>query len=164
MNNQSSNSGFIEISLLHSQHLSSVKNRRVKIVLKIAAAEASCCFILIFGIIDEVEMYGTNNKHSLDLSEHKKQRCLNFRNFAHFFNNYIIRTEYSIEITDPQVSVQNMELLMRRNKTIKQNFSAVKNNQCPNSGFPETYLLPPEHHSSVQYRCVKIVMTFVATE
>ena len=78
MNNQSTNSGFIETSLLHCQHYPSSKIRRVEIVLKTAATEASCCFILISGTIDEVEMYDTNNKRSLDLSEYKKRRCLNF--------------------------------------------------------------------------------------
>ena len=78
MNKHSPNSVFIEITLLHSQHYSSVKTRRVKIVLSTAAAQPSCFFNLIIGIIDETEMYDTNNKRSLDLSEYKNQRCLNF--------------------------------------------------------------------------------------
>ena len=72
MNNQSPNSGFIDISLLRSQHYSSVKFRRVKLVLITAAAEASCCFILISGVMVEAEMYDTNNKRSLDRSEFQK--------------------------------------------------------------------------------------------
>ena len=55
MNDQSPNSGFIEISLLHSEHSSTVKNRRVKIVLKTLAAHAICCFILISRKIDEAK-------------------------------------------------------------------------------------------------------------
>ena len=54
------------------------KNWRVKIVLNTAAAEASCCFILISGVVVEAEMYDTSNKRSLDLIEFKKDRCLNF--------------------------------------------------------------------------------------
>ena len=46
MNNQSSNSGFIEILLLPSQHFE-WKNWVHEIVLNTAAAEASCCFILM---------------------------------------------------------------------------------------------------------------------
>ena len=141
MNNQSPKSGFIEISLLHSQHYSSIKIRRVKNVLNTPAAEASCCFILISGLIEEAELYDTNNKRSFDLSEYKKQRCLKFWKFAHLSKNYN-RIKSSIELTDPQVSVQNMKLLIRWNKTIKQNFSAV-NNQCPKSGFLDFYLLRP---------------------
>ena len=30
------------------------------------------------GVMVEAEMYDTNNKRSLDLSEFKKERCLNF--------------------------------------------------------------------------------------
>ena len=78
MINQSPNSGFIEFSRLHSQHYPSVKIKCVKIVLKTATAEASCCFILISGIIDEAELNDTNNKRSLDLGEYTKQRYLNF--------------------------------------------------------------------------------------
>ena len=65
MNNQSPNSGFLEISLLHFEHYSSAKNRCAKTVLNTAATEANCCVILIFGIFDEAEMYDTNNKRSL---------------------------------------------------------------------------------------------------
>ena len=129
MNNQSPNSGFFEISLLHSQHYSSIKIRRVKNVLNTPAAEASCCFILISGLIEEAEMYDTNNKRSFDLSEYKKQRCLKFWKFAHLSKVYINRIKYSIKLTDPQVSVENMKLLIRWNRTIKQNFSAVNNVQ-----------------------------------
>ena len=32
--------------------------------------------------IDQTEMYDSYNKRSLDLSENKKQRCLNFQNFS----------------------------------------------------------------------------------
>ena len=39
-----------------------------------------------------------------------------------------------IELTDPQVSVQNIKLLRRWNKTVNQYFLVVKNKQCPNSG------------------------------
>ena len=41
----------------------------VKVVLNTAAAEASCCFSFISGVIVEAEMYDTDNKRSLDLSE-----------------------------------------------------------------------------------------------
>ena len=54
------------------------KKWRVKIVLITAAAEATCCSILMSGVIVEAEMYDTNNKRSLDLSEFEKDRCLNF--------------------------------------------------------------------------------------
>ena len=72
MNSQSPNSGSMEVSLLHSQHYSSVKIRLVKMVLNTAAAEASCCFTLLNGMLHETEMYDTNNKRSLNLSEYKK--------------------------------------------------------------------------------------------
>ena len=77
MNNQSSDSGFGGISLLHSQNYSSVKISRVKKVLN-TAAEGSCCFTLISGTINKAEMYDTNNKRSPDLSDYTKQRSLNF--------------------------------------------------------------------------------------
>ena len=35
-------------------------------------------FILMTGVMVEAEMYDTNNKRSLDMSELKKERCLNF--------------------------------------------------------------------------------------
>ena len=63
--------------LLHSQHYSSVKIRRIKIVLNTAAAEVSCCFTSMSGVSFGAEMYDTNNKGSLDLSQYKKQACLN---------------------------------------------------------------------------------------
>ena len=72
MNNQIPNSRFIKISFLHSQHYSSVKIRRMKVVLNTAAVGASCCFVLISGITDETKMFDTNNKRSLDLSEYKE--------------------------------------------------------------------------------------------
>ena len=87
------------------------------------------------GVITEVELYDTNNKRSLDKSELTKERCLNFETSPICFKIYIKRTKFLIELTDPQVSVQNFELLMRWNKTLTQCFPAVKNNQCPNSGF-----------------------------
>ena len=37
----------------------------------------------------EVEMYDTNNKRSLDMSELKKERCLNFWKFAYFVSKFI---------------------------------------------------------------------------
>ena len=75
MNNQIPNSRFIEISFLHSQHYSSVKIWRMKVVLNTAAAEASCCFALISGLFDESQMYDTNNIHLMWMN---KWRCLNF--------------------------------------------------------------------------------------
>ena len=63
---------------LHSQRNSSVKTKRVKIVLITATTEASCCFILMSAVMVEAEMYDTNNKRSLDQSEVKKECCLNF--------------------------------------------------------------------------------------
>ena len=63
---------------MHSQHYSIVKIRCVKLVLIAAAALAGCCFNLMSGVIFEAEMYDTYNKRSLDLSEFKKERCLNF--------------------------------------------------------------------------------------
>ena len=72
MNNQSANSGYLEVSLLHAKHYSSVKIRRVNLVLITAAAEASCCCILVSGVMVEAEMYDTNNKRSLNASEFKK--------------------------------------------------------------------------------------------
>ena len=33
------------------------------------------------GLFDETQMYDTNNKRSLGLSENKKERCLNFWKF-----------------------------------------------------------------------------------
>ena len=84
----------------------------------------------------EAEIYDTNNKRSLDLSKLKKERCLNFLKIRLLcFKVYIKRTKYLIELADPQVSVQNFRRLTHWHKTLTQNFPAVKNNQCPNSGF-----------------------------
>ena len=66
MNNESPNKGFLEISLLLSQHFSFMKIRRVEKVLNTVAAKGSCSFILISGSIDDnddTEKYFTNNKH-----------------------------------------------------------------------------------------------------
>ena len=81
----------------------------------------------------EAEMYDTNNKRSLDLSEFKKERCLNFWKVAYSVSQFI-SNEPNIWL-NPQVLVQNFKLLMRWNKTLTQYFPAVKNNQCPDSGF-----------------------------
>ena len=78
MDNERPNCGFLEISLLHSQHFSFVKMGCVKQALKTVATKGSCCLFLISGFIDETEKYYTNNKCSLDPSEYKKQRCLDF--------------------------------------------------------------------------------------
>ena len=76
LNNEKPNSGFLEISFLHSQHFSFRKIRCGEKVINTVATKESCCFILISGFIDETEKYYTNNKRSLDPSEYKKQRCL----------------------------------------------------------------------------------------
>ena len=78
MNNQRSNSRSKEVVLLHSQQYSGVQKTCVKVIMNTGAAEASCCFTSISGIIDEAEMYDTYNKRSFDLSEDKKPRCLIF--------------------------------------------------------------------------------------
>ena len=75
MNNQGPNSGFIEISLCI---LFECKKGCVKKALITAPAAASCCFILMSGVMAEAEMYDTSNKRSLDLSKFKKGGCLNF--------------------------------------------------------------------------------------
>ena len=62
----------------HSLQYSSVKNRRVNILINTAAAEESWCFILISGVMFEAELYDAIKKRSFDLSEFKKERCLNF--------------------------------------------------------------------------------------
>ena len=68
MNNESPNSGSLEISLLHSQHFSFMKIRFVEKVFKTVATKGRCCFILVSGF-DETEQYYTNNKRLLDPSE-----------------------------------------------------------------------------------------------
>ena len=72
MNNPSPIISFIEDSLLHSQHCSSVEIRRMKTVLDTANAEASCCSILMSAVVVEAEIYITDNKRSLYLSEYRK--------------------------------------------------------------------------------------------
>ena len=37
----------------------------------------------------EAEMYYTDNKHSLDISEFKKESCLNLWKFAYFVSKFI---------------------------------------------------------------------------
>ena len=36
----------------------------------------------------DAEMYDTNNKRSLDMSEFKKERCSNFWKFAYFVSKF----------------------------------------------------------------------------
>ena len=72
-----------------SQHYSSVKIRCVKIVFNTVAKKASYCSVLISGLIDETRMYYTNKKRSNDLSEYKKQHCLNFQKFTHTVSSFI---------------------------------------------------------------------------
>ena len=57
--------------------------RLVKKVLITVVSEANCCFILIGDFFDETEIYDTNNKRSLHLSENYKQRCLKLQRFSH---------------------------------------------------------------------------------
>ena len=78
MNNERPSSKFLEISLLHSQHFSFMKNRCVEKVLNTVAVKGSCSLILISGFIFETEKYYTNNKRSLDPNEYYKQSCLDF--------------------------------------------------------------------------------------
>ena len=42
--------------------------RCVKIVLNTVATEASSCVVLINGLIDETQMYGTNNVHLISVN------------------------------------------------------------------------------------------------
>ena len=93
------------------QLYSSVKFRCVEIVLNTVPTKASSCFVLISGLFDETRMYYTSKKRSHDLSEDKKQRCLNFQKFTHTcFKFYIKRVNHSIYFTDPKMLVQNMRL------------------------------------------------------
>ena len=77
MNNESPNSGFLEISLLRSQHFSFTKISCEEKLLNTAATKGTYCLYLISGF-EETEKFYTNNKRSLDPSENTKQRCLNF--------------------------------------------------------------------------------------
>ena len=79
MNNQSSKSSFLKISLLYYQHYSIAQNICVKIVYNTAATEANRSLIAISGIFEGPEMFDTNNK----------QRCLDFWRLAHFVSNFI---------------------------------------------------------------------------
>ena len=85
----------------------------MNLVLITAAAEGSCCCILVSEVMVEAEMYDTNNKRSLNASEFKKERCLNLENSPTLFQNSYPTNKYLIELTDPQVSVPNFKLLMR---------------------------------------------------
>ena len=68
---------------LHSQHYAIIEITLVKIVLITAVAAATCClFWWVEYSMVEAEMYDTNNRRSLDLSEFKKERSLNFWKFA----------------------------------------------------------------------------------
>ena len=87
----------------------------MKIILITAAAEASCCCILVSGVVFAAEMWDANNKRSFNLSEFKKQRCLNLWKITHFQNLHQTN-KFPIQLTDPQVSVPNFKLLMRWNK------------------------------------------------
>ena len=60
------------------------------------------------------------------------------------------------------MSVENMKLLIRWNRTIKQTFSAINNVQ--KIGFLDFYLLHPQHYLSVNFRCMKMELNTVATE
>ena len=87
----------------------------MKIILITAAAEASGCCILVSGVVFAAEMWDVNNKRSFNLSEFKKQRCLNLWKITHFQNLHQTN-KFPIQLTDPQVSVPNFKLLMRWNK------------------------------------------------
>ena len=65
-----------------------MKNRCVEKALNTVATKGSCCLNLISGFIDETEKYYTNNKCSLDPSEYKKQRCLDFQKFTRTVPSY----------------------------------------------------------------------------
>ena len=70
MNNERPSSKFLEISILHSQHFSFMKNMCVEKVLNTIATKGSCSLILISGFIVETGKYYTNNQRSLDPSEY----------------------------------------------------------------------------------------------
>ena len=74
---------FFEKFVLHSQHYSSL-----------------LLFILMSGVMVDAEMYDTNNKRSLGMSEFKKERCLNFRKFVYFVSKFMKRTKNLIDSTD----------------------------------------------------------------
>ena len=44
---------------------------------------------LISGLIDETQRFYTNKKRSYDLSEYKKQRCLNFQKLTRTVSSFI---------------------------------------------------------------------------
>ena len=112
-NNQSPNSGFLEISLLLSQHFSFMEFRCVEEVYTVAT-KGSCCFILISGFIDETQMYDTIYKRSFDPSDYKIKRCLNFLKFARTESSYKSHKTNQIfnliEGSNPQLSAQNLKL------------------------------------------------------
>ena len=43
---------------------------------------------MISGVMIEAEVFDTNNKRSLDLSEFKKESCSNFWNIAYFVSEF----------------------------------------------------------------------------
>ena len=74
------------------------------------------------------------------------------------FNFFITRIIYSNAVRDSQESVENMTLLMRWNKTLKQKFPAVEANQCPNSAFLVIQILHSQHYWNMENKCVRIVL------
>ena len=93
-NNQYTKNGFLQIQLSHSQEYSSVKFRCVRIVFNAVATKASCCFILMRKVTDDTKMTDTNWKRSLDLSENKKQCCLNFWKFTPTISSFLSKKSF----------------------------------------------------------------------
>ena len=72
---------------------------------------------MINGFIDETEKYYISNKRSIDPSEYKKQRSLEFTLTVSSFNSH--EALFYIYLKDPQMSVQNLSVYALKQNTEK---------------------------------------------
>ena len=78
MNNQRPNGGVWKFRFYIPNTFRLWKSGASKKVKNTVATKGNCSLVLISCFIDETEKYNNNNKRSLDPSEHRKQRCLDF--------------------------------------------------------------------------------------
>ena len=87
------------------------------------------------GVSFGAEMYDTNNKGSLDLSQYKKQACLNLWKIAHFVSKVISNQQQNNWFNGSTSVSSKLQIVDALEKTLTQYFPAINNNQSPNSGF-----------------------------
>ena len=104
MNNERQSSKFLEISLLHSQHFSFMKNKCVEKVLDTVATKGSCSLILMSGFIDETKSnILTTNVHLIRVNT-RNSAVWTSKSSPALFQGITHRKKFLSYLKDPQMS------------------------------------------------------------